>query len=206
MYKFKNNAFVESYISNTQDLITKATFLILQASSQAQLAKSLHVSLVDETYALLHEMQLAIQNINITLPLDHYQLEENFFRPIVQIIEISKSTELVEVSLQQSELEAKAALLQANVQIKMLMLIQIISSPIFYSLRTQIENMEFLVANVLEKTNSLILKTRLIKNVLVNAAKLQNVSLQAALKVELLSLCYPNPCLHGGMCTANSKN
>ena len=201
--EINDETFAKNYASTAQELIIRATFLILQVSSKAQLAESLHASQVDQKTALFNEMLLSMQNIGTTLPLDLYQREENFLNRTVKIIESSKSIELAEISVRQSENEAKATLLQAVAQIKLFK--KIISWKLYRSLRTQIEEMKLLISNVVKKTDSSISKTRFAKNVLVNASLLQNTALKAALKVELLSLCYPNPCLHGGMCTVNSK-
>jgi hypothetical protein len=69
-----------------------------------------------------------------------------------------------------------------------------------------VKNMESAARSMSNAFNSSFLLANAAKEAAIQTDAEQAIALQAAIKAARLALCYPNPCLNGGMCAASPDN
>ena len=194
-----------------QSLALNATLLMTQASSLAQNASLLAASQVSLQLSLFNDMVSAVSNNS--QPVSRFLLAKGMNNRTKQAISFSQtiiSTESASLSASNNSL---LLLTKTEAQIQILQLI--ISQTIAYSqlaasnvaqLIQLVANMESTAANLSDALNLTILSANVAYQAALQANAAQAVALQASIKAARLALCYPNPCMHGGLCTANSDN
>ena len=198
-------------VSKGQLLSSNATILIMQASSQAQNATSLAASQVFQQFALLADMRKAT---NSTLqPVANLQLTQNLTYQIQQSISFSQSQVSIQAAAFTYASNSLASALGTDSQIQILY--TIVSQTVSYDLNSflniqsllgLVSNMEEISLNLTSSLNVTLLLALEMQQAVVQANRALTIALQAAIKAARLALCYPNPCQHGGMCTANYDN
>jgi hypothetical protein len=198
-------------VSNTQILASNATFLMIQASSLAQSAYLLAVSQVPKQLSLFNDMT-SLANTT-SEPVSKFQLAKAISNRTQQATLLSLfqiSTALA--SLNSSD-NAQKILIDALYEIQILEII--VSQTIAFTPEREsniaqliqlVTNMKSKAKNLSDSLGSTLSTANAAKLAAIQADGAQAVALQASIKAARLALCYPNLCMHGGLCAANPDN
>jgi hypothetical protein len=198
-------------VSNTQILVSNATFLIIQASSLAKSASVLAVSHVSQQLSLFNDMT-SLAN-STSEPVSKFQSAKALSNRTKQATSLQLFQISTELASLNSSVNAQIILIDALSQIQILEII--IAYTIAYTPESEanianliqlVTNMESMVKNLSDALKSTLSTENAAKQAAIQADAAQAVALQAAIKAARLALCYPNPCLHGGLCAANPDN
>jgi hypothetical protein len=198
-------------VFNTQIFFSNATFLMVQASSLAQSASLLAVSQVPQQLSLLNDMT-SLAN-STSKPVSKLQLAKAISNRTKQAISMSLFQISTELASLNSSVNAQMILIDALSQLHILEII--ISQTIAYTPESEatiaqliqlVINMESIAKNLSNALESTLSTSNAAKLAAIQADAAQAVALQAAIKAARLALCFPNPCMHGGLCAANPDN
>ena len=187
-------------ISQTQQYASYSALLALEASSKTQTALTLSQLYVSTQQALFSDMIAATNNSqNLVAQSLYLRILTN---RTIEAVTSEKTIELTETDV----FDIQKKLLNLTVLIST----QIQASKTFLtSYQTILNHTNIILSIILNTTNVLypsISQANIAKQAAVQVNIAQSISLQASIKAARLALCYPNPCLHGGMCTANNDN
>ena len=188
-----------------------ATFLSNQASSFAQNASLLASYQVPQQLSLLNDM-ISLAN-STDESVSKFKASKSIANGTQQAVSFSQS----QVSTVWDSLNAinNVLLLLTETETQIQTLQVIVNQTIAYTpdsvafiaqLIQIVTDMESAARSMSNALNSTILAAKAAKEAAVQVDLLQAIALQAAIKAARLALCYPNPCLNGGMCAASPDN
>jgi hypothetical protein len=189
--------------------ISNATFFLNQASSFAQKASSLAYNQVFLQLSLLNDM-LSLAN-STNEPVSKFKSSKAIANGTQQAISFSQS----QISNELAALDAinNALLFLTDKVTQIGLLNKIITQNgsfeillYIYQLGLLLTDIESTATELPNALNSALSLANAAKEAAIQANEAQAVALQAAIKAARLALCYPNPCLHGGMCAASPDN
>lgn len=193
-----------SLISQTQILVSNATFLILQAQTQTQTVQSIAGMYVPQQQALYNDMIVLVNNLNNLLPVAQSQLARTFLNRTLMAIKTAQNLELTEAVIIATESSALIASLQ--IQSKILEFQYVLDQKSYQDLMNQTNKMILMIVNTSNYLYSSIAQANSVQQAAIQSNFAQYLALQASIKAARLALCYPSPCMNGGMCTVNSDN
>lgn len=224
--KTENKSILDDAVFNVQQAIS----FILNSSSQVETAASLAEMQVyrqqrlftdmNRTAALLAQTQVSQQqqlftdmnraaNNSCVSPGVRFQLAKSLSSRTIQAIETARIQQLAEVAALASQNSALIILLQLESTLQIFKdqnLADLTSKQMVKSAIKEINTMVSIAQKIAQSINDSILQANLAKEAATQANIAQSIALQAAAVVARLALCYPNPCMYGGMCTVNSDN
>jgi hypothetical protein len=198
-------------VLKAQASASNATFLLNHASSLAQSASTLANSQVSMQLSLLNDM-ISLANSTIP-PISRFKLAKVIANRTQQAISFSQS----QISTELSSLSASnnALLRSTDTETQIQILEVIVSQTIAYTpesasnivqLFQLVTDMEATATNMSNALNSTLLVANAAKQAAIQADAAQAIALTLSLKAGRLALCYPNPCLNGGMCAGSIAN
>lgn len=192
--------------SQIQMLVCKITTLITQLATQVQSIVSLAVTLVSENQALLEDMNTAASSntTNSSQSVSLSQFAQEILNKTQQAVASSLVQESTGASMISSESNALRASLQAELEI--LELQTLVSQQTGKSLMQQANLMTLMILNVTNALYLQITQAKKMQQSMVQVNLAQSIAVQATINMTRLALCYPNPCMHGGMCAVNFSN
>ena len=146
-------------------------------------------------------------------PVSKFQLSKALANRTQQAILFSQSQISTESDALSATNDALLGLKDTEIQIQILILI--VSQTIVYTPESDaniaqliqlVTDMESTATNMSDALNLTLLVAKSAKEAAIRADEAQAIALQAAIKASRLALCYPNPCLNGGMCAASPDN
>ena len=193
-------------ILQTQQYASDSTLLALEASTKAQTALSLSEQHVSRQQTLLNDMITATNNSqNLVAQSLYSQILTN------RTIEAA-NTAMTIGSIEKDIFDIEKKLLNLTSLVSS----QTLASKKFFqssnltsNYQTIMSQSTFMLSIVVNTTNVLYNCTTEVNVARQNANQAniaQSIALQAFIKAARLALCYPNPCLHGGMCKANNDD
>jgi hypothetical protein len=194
-------------VSALQMFVSNATFFLNQASSFFQKASSSAYNQVFLQLSLLNDM-LSLAN-STNKPVSKFQSSKDIANGTQQAISFSQSQISNELAALDAINIALLFLTDKETQIGLLNDILTHIGSFVFSLNPLILEMIDIESTAKDLPNALNLALSLAnaaKKAAIQANEAQAVALQAAITAARLALCYPNPCLHGGMCAASPDN
>ena len=207
----ETNAIVTKAVLKAQASASNATFLLNQTSSFAQSASSLASSQVSQQLLLLSNMVALTNSTNKQVY--NFQSSKAIANMTQHAILFSQSQVSTQLTALNSINNALLVLNDTETQVQILQVI--VSQTIAYTSESYgniaqliqiVTTMESIVKNMSKVLNSTLLVANAAKEAAIQVDKLQAIALQASIKASRLALCYPSPCLNGGMCVASPDN
>ena len=196
-----------------QSIASYATYLFIRASSFAQNASSLANSQVSQQFSLLNAL-VTLAN-STSEPVSKFQSSKAIANGTQKAISFSQSqvstvwdslNEINNVLFLLIETETQIQTLKVIVNQTQTVSFTSDSAALISQLFKLVTDIEITATNISNALNSTLLVANAAKEAAIQADTAQADALQAAIKAARLALCYPNPCLHGGMCAASPDN
>lgn len=193
-----------SFIQQAQSFASNATLFVLQASEQAQTTISMAASYVAHQQTLLVDMILAANNSNYLQPVAQSILAKNLLNRTSLSIAL---TETQEITLAETLAAENSALIASfKTQSQILAIQSLLTQQSYEELMNQTNRIILTILNVTNLLYLSISQANIAHQATVQAQIAQNKAVQKSIAAARLAICYPNPCMHGGMCTVNPNN
>ena len=206
----QTRALMSQAVLKAQASASNAAYLMNQTSSFAKIASSLSSSQVSKQLSLLNDM-VSLANSTIE-PVSKFQSSKAIANRTQQAISFSQSQIFTELDALSATNIALLGLKDTETQIET---IQLIASQTSYKAESVanvvhlfqlVTDMESTATNMSDALNLTLLVANASKKAAIRADAAQAIALEAAIKASRLALCFPNPCLNGGMCAAGPDN
>ena len=198
------------YILQAKNLTSQVTSLILQASTKVKTVATIAISQVSQQQSLLNDMITATNSSKNFQPVDLFQFAKTLLNKTLEATNDSQVLLLTEIEILKLESQAVSTSLQIkDISVALLSLanqFQLatkLSSQETKKLVNSVNTMVSILSNVTDSLNVCISKAIPYQQATKQVYLTQSDALEASKEAARLALCYPNPCLHGGMCTSN---